>query len=94
MATFAESRTTMGRPKKGQKPRPKVDRPVKQIGIRSTPEWADWVREAAKFCRTDVGKLIDAALIRYLRDAGFEEPPPPRIQREEPRPLASEGNGV
>jgi hypothetical protein len=36
------------------------------------------VNRAAKFCRTDVAKLIDAALIKYLKDGGFDEPPPPR----------------
>ena len=70
---------TMARPKKVTKAEAKAQRPTKQIGIRSTREWAEWVERAAGFCRTDVAKLIDTALIKYLKAEGFEEPSPPRI---------------
>lgn len=52
---------------------------VKQVGIRATFEWAEWLERAAKFCRTDTAKLIDAALIDFLRAKGFEEEAPPRL---------------
>ena len=36
------------------------------------------VELAADHCRTDVAKLVDAALIDYLKAKGFEEDPPRR----------------
>jgi hypothetical protein len=58
-------------PKSGPRPR--------QIKVVSTPEWAAWVAEGAAFCRTDVAKLIDAALVLHLKHQGFPKKPPPRI---------------
>jgi hypothetical protein len=48
------------------------------ITIKGNPAWRDWVDRGARFCRTDVAKLIDAALLVYLRDQGFGEKPPER----------------
>ncbi len=53
--------------------------PIKTVGIRATPEWAEWLERAATFCRTDTSKLIDAALVDYMRARGFSEDPPPRL---------------
>ena len=39
-------------------------------------EWRAWVERAAAFCRTDAAKLVDAALVDYLKQRGFEEPAP------------------
>lgn len=63
------------------KRRPKRSKPSgpRTIGIRSTGEWADWIERGARFCRTDVAKLIDAAVVEYLKDRGFTDPPPERI---------------
>lgn len=67
----------VGRPKKqtGDK-KPLVP---KTIGVRSTGEWADWIERGARHCRTDVAKLIDAAVAEYVKARGFDEPPPERI---------------
>lgn len=65
----------VGRPKKQAKPEPKA----KTIGVRASVEYAEWVERAAKHCRTDVAKLIDAALAEYVRNRGFEESPPDRV---------------
>jgi hypothetical protein len=51
----------------------------KTIGVRSTPEWADWIDRAAKYCRTDIAKLVDASVAEYVKGRGFTEPPPERI---------------
>jgi hypothetical protein len=63
----------MARPKKGKPRGPRT------IGIRTTGEWADWIERAARFCRTDIAKLIDAAVAEYVKARGFDEPPPERI---------------
>jgi len=70
------SGTTVGRPKKlaGKKPTG-----PKTIGVRSTPEWADWIDRAARHCRTDIAKLIDASVAEYVKARGFSESPPERI---------------
>jgi hypothetical protein len=54
----------------GENPRPTV------MTIKGSTEWREWVERAAKFCRTDVAKLVDAALVEYLKQRGFGEPPP------------------
>jgi hypothetical protein len=46
--------------------------------IKGRPEWRDWVERGAEFCRTDVAKLVDAALVEYLKQRGFDEPAPKR----------------
>jgi hypothetical protein len=46
--------------------------------IKGRPEWREWVDRAATFCRTDVAKLVDAALVEYLKQRGFDEPAPRR----------------
>jgi hypothetical protein len=51
----------------------------KTIGIRSTPEWADWLDRAVRHCRTDIAKFLDAAAAEYAKSRGFTEPPPERI---------------
>lgn len=70
------SGVAVGRPKKQTEKKPS---PPKTVGVRSTGEWADWLERGAKHCRTDVAKLIDAAVADYLRGRGFTEPPPERI---------------
>ncbi len=68
--------TAVAKPKGRAKGKP---RGPKTIGVRVTPEWADWIERAAKFCRTDVAKLIDNAVADYVRGRGFSEPPPERV---------------
>jgi hypothetical protein len=48
------------------------------LTIKGRLEWRDWVERGADFCRTDVAKLVDAALVEYLKQRGFEEPAPKR----------------
>ena len=48
------------------------------VTIKGNPEWRDWVEQGAKHCRTDVAKLIDQALVMYLRNQGFAAPAPER----------------
>jgi hypothetical protein len=48
------------------------------LTIKGRVEWRGWVERGAEFCRTDVAKLVDAALVEYLKLKGFEEPAPKR----------------
>ena len=48
------------------------------LTIKGRAEWRDWVERGADFCRTDVAKLVDAALVEYLKQRGFDEPAPKR----------------
>jgi hypothetical protein len=48
------------------------------LTIKGRLEWRDWVERGADFCRTDVAKLVDAALVEYLKQRGFDEPAPKR----------------
>ena len=67
----------MGRPKK-IRPMGDVPPPIKRIAVQASVEWVEWVDRGAKFCRTDISKLVDAALVDYLRARGFPDPPPER----------------
>jgi hypothetical protein len=67
----------MSRPKK--QPKGAKSLSPKTIGVRATGEWADWIERAARHCRTDIAKLIDAAVAEYVKVRGFDEPPPERI---------------
>jgi hypothetical protein len=66
---------TVGRPKKTADKGPP---PVRNIAVRATVDWVEWVEKGAEHCRTDVSKLIDAALASYLKGQGFTDPPPKR----------------
>jgi hypothetical protein len=48
------------------------------LTIRGSLDWREWVERGAEHCRTDTAKLVDAALIDYLRSRGFAEDPPKR----------------
>ena len=48
------------------------------LTVKGRPEWRDWVDRGAEFCRTDVAKLVDAALVEYLKQRGFDESAPKR----------------
>ena len=43
------------------------------LTIKGSPEWRDWVAEGADYCRTDTSKLVDAALVHYLKHRGFDK---------------------
>ena len=51
----------------------------KTIGVRSSPEWSDWVERLAKAHRTTVAGVIDRALTEWALDKGFDEHPPERV---------------
>lgn len=48
------------------------------LTIRGSLDWREWVEAGAKHCRTDVAKLVDAALVEYLRARGFDQEVPER----------------
>jgi hypothetical protein len=73
------SATTMARRKTSAAASAKGQKANKRIVVQAMDEWIAWVERGAEFCRTDVSKLVDSALIDYLRARGFEEKPPKRV---------------
>ena len=70
----------MARPKKRvSAPKKASAKPPKTVGVRTTAEWAEWLERGARHCRTDIAKLIDAAVVDYVKARGFDETPPVRI---------------
>jgi acyl-CoA synthetase (NDP forming) len=69
----------MGKPKKtAPKAGSKAGAKPTALTIRGSREWREWVERGADFARTDVAKLVDAALVEYLKARGFTEAPPAR----------------
>ena len=65
--------------KKPASAKPKARKPaVAGLNIRCTPAWRDWVEAGAEHCLTDVSKLVDAALVDYLKARGFDKARPKR----------------
>lgn len=69
--------SSMARPKKVRDGSGPTKRPT-AFAIKGSLEWRSWVEGGAEHCRTDVSKLIDAALVEYLKARGYENPPPKR----------------
>lgn len=63
--------------KKQAAPKP-PERPVIAVTIRGSAEWKAWVEAGAEFCRTDVTKMFDAAIVDYLKTRGFKQEAPLR----------------
>jgi hypothetical protein len=61
---------------KKQDPAPSSSR---RLSVQASEDWIGWVEEGADFCRTDVSKLVDVALVTYLRAQGFAKTPPKRV---------------
>jgi hypothetical protein len=71
----------MTAPKRKAKPKARGDRSGEKptaLTIKGSLEWRQWVDRGADHCRTDVAKLVDAALVDYLKARGFDEIPPRR----------------
>lgn len=69
---------TLARKTSKPKDRPAPGPRPTALTIKGTLEWRGWVERGADHCRTDVAKLVDAALVHYLQAQGFTEPPPKR----------------
>jgi hypothetical protein len=69
--------SAMAKKKSAPDPNKPSPRPT-AFAIKGSLEWREWVEQGAEHCRTDVSKLIDAALVEYLRSRGFDNPPPKR----------------
>jgi hypothetical protein len=48
------------------------------VVVKGTPEWKAWVERGSEHCRGTVSVIVDQALVRYFKEMGFDEPPPPR----------------
>lgn len=66
----------MGKAKKMVKRAP-TDKPT-AITVKGSQEWREWVNRGAKYCRTEVAKVVDAALVDYFKARGFTEEAPER----------------
>lgn len=69
---------TMAKSKRQAMPPPEPGPRTIAITIKGSPAWKEWVDRGAAFCRTDVAKMVDAALVDYLKARGFNEPAPDR----------------
>ena len=68
----------MARRKSGKKP--DVPPPANpRLSVQASKAYLEWVEGGADFCRTDVSKLVDAALTMYLRSQGYPKSPPKRV---------------
>jgi hypothetical protein len=72
LSAMAKKKPTRDSDKPAPAPRPTA------FAIKGSLEWREWVEQGADHCRTDVSKLIDAALVEYLRERGYTNPPPKR----------------
>ena len=46
--------------------------------VKGTVAWKEWLDRAARHCRLSTSSLVDLAVTKYAKEAGFEEPPPER----------------
>ena len=72
VAKMAKSKAPKEQPAPVPGPRPTA------LTIKGTLEWRAWADELAEHCRTDVAKVVDAAMIEYAKAKGFLKPPPKR----------------
>lgn len=63
-------------------PNPKGDsdgsRKATVLAIKGSAEWKEWLDRAARHCRVSTSALVDLALTRYVKEQGFDDPPPQR----------------
>lgn len=78
ITTFEADPVAKSKPTKSEEEQPVKVRQPTAITVRGSKPWRAWVSRGAKFCRTDTTKLIDSALVAYLRSQGFTEDPPER----------------
>jgi hypothetical protein len=71
MVAMAKPKPKPGRPK-GPAQKPQV------ISMRGNLEWRAWLNELADHAHMPASTLIDQALIRFAREAGFQKPMPKR----------------
>jgi hypothetical protein len=69
----------MAKPKAAPARKDVGPKPTKTVSVRATLEWAEWLEEGARFCRTDLAKLLDVAAVDYLKAKGFTKPAPERM---------------
>jgi hypothetical protein len=72
-AVMAKAKAPVKKPVK----RAATDKPT-AITVKGSPEWREWVNRGAKHCRTEVAKVVDAALVDYFKARGFAEEAPER----------------
>jgi hypothetical protein len=64
--------------KKATRPSKAADRKPIAVTIKSGPEWKAWIDGLADYCRLDVAKVIDLAVVEYAQRHGYEPSAPRR----------------
>lgn len=65
---------------------PVTDRGTSNLTLNATVDWLRWVSDLARFSRATRSATIDAALVEFARNRGFDrEAPQRRPEREATR---------
>ena len=70
--------TRLRSPKKTARPKAAQERRAIAVTLKGSPEWKNWIAAGARFCRTDVAKLLDVSVVEYLKTRGFDQEAPER----------------
>jgi hypothetical protein len=54
------------------------DRRRTVLTIKGSEEWKAWLERFAEFLRTPASTVVDHALVRYAKEAGFKDEAPMR----------------
>ena len=71
-----EATRTMKKPTTRAKPA--AEKKTIAVTIKGDPEWKEWLEDLAGYCRVDVAKVIDKALIGYAKSEGYDQEAPRR----------------
>lgn len=52
--------------------------PVRNLSVRGSSAWLDWLGRLARHARLPCSTLVDQAVIEHAKRLGFEEPAPER----------------
>jgi hypothetical protein len=67
------------RAKKRAAPRARAaDRKMIAVTIKGSPEWKEWVDGLARYCRLDVAKVFDLAVVQFAKGEGYSPEAPER----------------
>ena len=64
--------------KKTTRPKPASDRKTIAVTIKGSPDWKEWIDGLAEYCRLDVAKVIDRAVVDYAKAEGYDRKAPQR----------------
>ena len=68
----------MTKKKPTSKAKPTAERKTIAVTIKGDPAWKGWLEDLAGYCRDDVAKVIDKALVEYAKMKGYDREAPRR----------------